>query len=179
MRSATGTAAVWFLIGVAGALSLTSLAIVTLPLAIVLAVVVLRKGVPDLVRDDGNSAARKDTSPSGPVVPRCRAAQLALSIEMRHGSPTVVLRHVSGPSCDVGTLDIATRVRDQRAEPVLVQDFRGAFTGEISPAVDLISGFVYTPLCNQRGPLVATVTAGDLTASLTFPVRHCLKPDTN
>jgi hypothetical protein len=47
MRSATGTAAVWFLIGVAGALSLTSLAIVTLPLAIVLAVVVLRKGVPD------------------------------------------------------------------------------------------------------------------------------------
>jgi len=47
MRSATGTAAVWFLIGVAGALSLTSLVIVTLPLAIVLTVVVLCKGVPD------------------------------------------------------------------------------------------------------------------------------------
>jgi hypothetical protein len=47
MRSATGTAAVWFVIGVAGALSLTSLVIVTLPLAIVLTVVALRKGVHD------------------------------------------------------------------------------------------------------------------------------------
>jgi hypothetical protein len=46
------------------------------------------------------------------------------------------------------------------------------------PPVDFIGGFVYTPLCNQKGPLVATVTAGDLTASLTLPVRHCLKPDT-
>jgi hypothetical protein len=47
VRSATGTAAVWFLIGVAAALSLMSLAIVTIPLAIVLAVVALRKGLRD------------------------------------------------------------------------------------------------------------------------------------
>jgi hypothetical protein len=47
VRSATGTAAVWFLVGVAAALSLTSLAIVTIPLAIVLTVVVLRKGLRD------------------------------------------------------------------------------------------------------------------------------------
>ena len=47
MRSATVTAALWFLIGVAAALSLTSLVIVTLPLAIVLTVVALRKGVHD------------------------------------------------------------------------------------------------------------------------------------
>jgi len=47
MRSATVTAALWFLIGVAAALSLTSLVIVTLPLAIVLTVLVLRKGLPD------------------------------------------------------------------------------------------------------------------------------------
>ena len=47
MRSATVTASLWFLIGVAGALSWTSLAIVMLPLAIVLTVVVLREGLRD------------------------------------------------------------------------------------------------------------------------------------
>jgi hypothetical protein len=47
MRSASVTASLWFLIGVAGALSWTSLAIVTLPLAIVLTVVVLREGLRD------------------------------------------------------------------------------------------------------------------------------------
>jgi hypothetical protein len=77
MRSATGTAAVWFLIGVAGALSLTSLAIVTLPLAIVLAVVVLRKGVPDrwlcsaalMGRQSysSSSACANGASPTAPV----------------------------------------------------------------------------------------------------------------
>jgi hypothetical protein len=103
-------------------------------------------------------------------------AQLALSVEMRSDRPVIVLRQVSGPTCDVGTLQITTRVRDQRGEAVLVQDFRSAFTGEISHAVDFISGFVYTPLCNQRGPLVATVTAGEITASQTLPVRNCLSP---
>ena len=71
---------------------------------------------------------------------------------MRSDRPAIVLRHVSGPRCDVGRLQIATKVRDQRGKPVLVQDFRGAFTGEISPTVDFISGFVYTPLCSQKGP---------------------------
>jgi hypothetical protein len=47
MRSATVTATFWFLIGVAAALSVTSLAIVTIPIAVVLMVVVLRKGPRD------------------------------------------------------------------------------------------------------------------------------------
>jgi hypothetical protein len=47
MRSATVTAAVWFLVGVAVALGWTSLWVVTLPLAVVLAVVVLRRGLRD------------------------------------------------------------------------------------------------------------------------------------
>jgi hypothetical protein len=145
-----------------------------------LGAVVIAATVAALVKDDdGNSAMRTDGSSSAPVVPPpCRAVQLALSIEMRHGAPAVVLRHVSGPSCDVGTLRIVTRVRDQRGEPVLVQDLRSAFTGEISPDVDFIGGFVYTPLCSQKGPLLATVKAGDLTASETLPLRHCLKPET-
>jgi hypothetical protein len=42
MRSATVTAALWFLVGVAAALSWTSLAPLTIPLVIVLAVVALR-----------------------------------------------------------------------------------------------------------------------------------------
>jgi hypothetical protein len=129
-----------------------------------------------LVRDDSDSAAGGGTSPSRPVVPRCRPAQLALSVEMRSERPVIVLRQVSGPTCDVGTLQITTKVRDRRGEAVLVQDFRSAFTGEISPAVDFISGFVYTPRCNQKGPLVATVTAGEITASQTLPVRNCLSP---
>lgn len=144
-----------------------------------LGAVVVAATIATLVRnDDGNSAVRSDASPSTLViVPRCRAAQLALSIEMRHDLPKIVLRHVSGPSCDVGTLRIATRVRDQRGERVLAQDFRGAFTGDISPDVQFISGFVYTPMCNQKEPLVATVRAGDLTASHTLPIRRCLRPN--
>jgi hypothetical protein len=47
MRSATVTAALWFLVGVAAALSLSSLALLTIPLAIVLAAVAVRKGVRD------------------------------------------------------------------------------------------------------------------------------------
>jgi hypothetical protein len=47
MRSATVTAVLWFLVGVAAALSWTSLAPLTIPLAIVLAVVALRKGLRD------------------------------------------------------------------------------------------------------------------------------------
>jgi hypothetical protein len=47
MRSATGTAAVWFLVGVTAALSWTSLWVITLPLAVVLTVVVLRRGIRD------------------------------------------------------------------------------------------------------------------------------------
>jgi hypothetical protein len=141
-----------------------------------LGAVVVAATTATLVRDDSDSAARGDTSPSRPGVARCRPAQLSLSVETRSDRPVIVLRQVSGPPCDVGTLQITTKVRDQRGEAVLVQDFRSAFTGEISPAVDFISGFVYTPLCNQRGPLVATVTAGKFTASQTLPVRNCLSP---
>jgi hypothetical protein len=47
MRSATVTAALWFLVGVAVALGWTSLWVVTLPFAVVLAVVVLRRGLRD------------------------------------------------------------------------------------------------------------------------------------
>ena len=76
---------------------------------------------------------------------------------------------------------IATLLRDDsnsaaRGGTSLSRPVRSAFTGEISPAVDFISGFVYTPLCNQRGPLVATVTAGEITAGQTLPVRNCLSP---
>jgi hypothetical protein len=47
MRSARVTAGLWFLVGVAAALSWTSLAPLTIPLAIVLAVVGVRKGQRD------------------------------------------------------------------------------------------------------------------------------------
>src|SRR5215211_2946480 len=116
-----------------------------------LGAVVVAATIATLVRGDSDSAARGGASPSRPVVPRCRPAQLALSVEMRSDRPVIVLRQVSGPTCDVGTLQITTRVRDQRGEAVLVQDFRSAFTGEISHAVDFISGFVYTPLCTKEG----------------------------
>jgi hypothetical protein len=144
-----------------------------------LGAVVIAATIAALARDgDGNSAALGDTSASTLVVaPPCRAAQLALSIEMRSGRPVVVLRHVSGPSCDVGTLRIVTTVRDRRGERVLAQDTRGAFSGEISSDVEFIGGFVYTPFCNQKGPLLASVTVGDLTASRTVPLRRCLEPD--
>jgi hypothetical protein len=47
MKSATGTAAVWLLVGVSAALSLTSLWVIALPVAVVLTVVVLRYGLRD------------------------------------------------------------------------------------------------------------------------------------
>jgi hypothetical protein len=152
--------ATWFIVGFLGA-------------------VVVAATIAALVRNgDGNPAERRIISPSARLAaPTCRAAQLALSIEMRHDSPTVILRQVSGPSCDVGTLRISSRVRDQRGQPVLAQDLRSAFTGEISRDVDFIGGFVYTPLCKQKAPLVATVTTGPLTARHTVPFPGCIKAD--
>jgi hypothetical protein len=47
VRSATGTAAVWFLVGVTAASSWTSLWVITLPVALILTVVVLRRGLRD------------------------------------------------------------------------------------------------------------------------------------
>jgi hypothetical protein len=47
MRSTIVTAALWFLVGAAAALSFTSLAPLTIPLAIVLAIVALRRGARD------------------------------------------------------------------------------------------------------------------------------------
>jgi hypothetical protein len=140
-----------------------------------LGAIVVAAGVATLVRERDDSAPQPDRSTRTQVsVPRCRPAQLALSIEMRSDRPVIVLRQVSGPPCDVGRLSISTTVRDQGGEPVLVQDFRGAFTGEISSAVDFVSGFVYTPRCSQKGPLVATVTAGPLTARHMVPFRRCI-----
>jgi hypothetical protein len=85
--------------------------LVTLLIVGFLAAVVVAATIATLVRDDSNSAARGGTSSSRPVVPRCRPAQLALSIEMRSDRPAIVLRRVSGPRCDVGRLQIATKVR--------------------------------------------------------------------
>jgi hypothetical protein len=129
--------------------------------------------------NNGSSAVPMDTHRSTTVsLPGCRHGQLGLSIEMASGSPALVLRHVSGPACDVGKLEIRTAIRDQRGERVPVHDTRSAFAGEISLGVGFIDTFAYLPRCDQKGPLVATATAGELGATHTLPVRLCLDLDT-
>jgi hypothetical protein len=50
---------------------------------------------------------------------------------------------------------------------------RDAFTGEISPGVDFITGIIYEAWCDQKGPLVATIRAGDLSATRTLQIQRC------
>jgi hypothetical protein len=152
--------ATWLVVGLLGALGLA---------AAITALVETGNG------DAALSTEQRSTTVS---LPGCREGQLALSIEEIPGdSLAVVLRHVSGRRCDVGRLPIATTIRDQRGELVPHQGNRAVFTGELSLGVPSIDSLVYLPRCDQRGPLVATAQAGDLTASGSLPVRLCLDPD--
>jgi hypothetical protein len=117
----------------------------------------------------------RSSTPAVPV-PRCRAGQLALTTEVLGGSPVVVLRHVNGPSCDVGTLRFVTTIRDQRGERTPIgAAAQDAFTGEMSPGVEFIPGIIFLAWCDQKGPLVATIRAGELTATRRLPIRGCEK----
>jgi hypothetical protein len=124
--------------------------------------------------DDGKSAvpARGSRVTTVPV-PRCRDGQLALATEMLGGSPFVVLRHVSGPTCDLGRLTVVTTIRDQRGERAPIGDSRDVFTGEISAGVEFTAGLLYKAYCDQKGPLVASITAGDLAVTRTLAIHGC------
>jgi hypothetical protein len=125
--------------------------------------------------DDKSAVSEQHSPPATVPPPRCRDGQLALTTEILGGSPFVVLRHVSGPSCDVGTLKVVTTIRDQRGERLPIGAARDAFTGEISPGAEFLSGFIYLAWCDQKGPLVAKITAGDLSATRTLGIHGCLK----
>lgn len=123
---------------------------------------------------ESREAGSRPETPSGRPPPRCRSSQLRLALETLGGTPVVVIRHVSGPSCNVGRLHVSVRIRDQRGERVPVQDARETFAGEIESNVELIGDLVYLAACGQQGPLRATVTAGALIARGTLPIRGCI-----
>jgi hypothetical protein len=128
-----------------------------------------------LVRDDdGKSAipARGSTATTVPV-PRCADGQLALTTEMLGGSPFVVLRHISGPTCDIGRLIVGTTIRDQRGERAPIGASRNVFTGEISAGVEFTAGLLYAAYCDQKGPLVASIRAGSLAVARTLAIQSC------
>lgn len=101
-------------------------------------------------KGDRKSAVSEEHSPpSTAPPPRCRSGQLSLITEMAGGSPVVVLRHIAGPSSDVGTLNLATMIRDQRGERSPIQAVQGTFTGEISTGMEFVSGIVYLAWCDQ------------------------------
>lgn len=108
----------------------------------------------------------------------CRPDQLELSMPDIGGDPSVVLRLARAPACDVGVMRISLSIRDRREKPVLVQQTRDAFSGMIAPGIEFIGGLTYLPRCDQKGPLLATVRAGRLTARRSLPVRGCLDPET-
>jgi hypothetical protein len=127
----------------------------------------LAAGITALVTDDDGKPAvpAMVSTPATVPLPGCRDEQLALAVEMPGGSPVVVLRHIAGPPCDVGALNLATTIRDQRGERSPIQAVQDAFTGEISPGLEFVSGIVYLAWCDQKGPLVATIRAGELSAT--------------
>jgi hypothetical protein len=119
-------------------------------------------------------AGSRPVTQSDRRLPPCRSSQLRVAVEMLGGAPVVVLRHVSGPSCNVGRLHVSVRIRDQLGELVPVQDTRETFAGEIGSNVDLIGRLVYLAACSQQGPLRATLTVGTLIAVGTLPIRGCI-----
>jgi hypothetical protein len=123
--------------------------------------------------DDQPSGLEQRSSPPTNPLPRCRAGQLALATDILGGDPFVVLRHVSGPSCDVGRMTVSITVRDQRGERAPVQSTRDAFTGEISPGLEILERIIYLAWCDQKPPLLAEIRAGDLTTTRRLGIQGC------
>ena len=98
---------------------------------------------------------------------------MALTSEIVGGDPSAVLRHVSGPPCDLGRLSLSVSVKDKRGERTPVQSIQDAFTGEISPGLEMIAGFVYLAWCDQKPPLVAEIRAGDLLTTRRVGIQGC------
>lgn len=71
--------------------------------------------------DEDQAAGSRPVTQSDRRLPRCRSSQLRVALETLGGTPVVVLRLVSGPSCRVGGLHVLIRIRDQRGEPVPVR----------------------------------------------------------
>lgn len=125
---------------------------------------------------------RSDDASTGPdtaaaattlALARCREGQLALTSEIVGGDASVVLRHVSGPPCDLGRLTLSVTVRDRRGERTPPQSTTVGFSGEISPDLDIIAPFVYLAWCDQKPPLVAEIRAGDLVTTRRVGIQAC------
>lgn len=136
-------------------------------------------GIAALVaRGNGSSAIPPARATESTKQLDCDPGQLDLSMPDIGSDPSVVLRLLHGPACDVGVMRISLSIRDRRGKPVLVQQTRDAFSGVIAPGIEFIGGLTYLPRCDQKEPLLATVRAGTLRASRSLPVRGCFDPET-
>jgi hypothetical protein len=104
--------------------------------------------------------------------PLCDREQLDLVIDVIEGTPAAVLRHVKGKPCRVDRWVVSVEIEARRGSGNLLGP-EGDLAGNYYPGVETVVAFRYSPSCSDRGPFVATATAGPFKASRRIPVLLC------
>jgi hypothetical protein len=106
--------------------------------------------------------------------PLCDREQLELVIDVLDGMPAAVLRHVKGKPCRVEDWVVSVEIKARRGSgPGNLLGPEGDLAGKYYPGVETVVAFRYSPSCSDRGPFIATATAGPFTASRRIPVLLC------
>jgi hypothetical protein len=131
---------------------------------------------PSLAMPDGGTVSSPSTNVHTTALPECTRDQLELAIDLVGGTPTVVLRHVRGPSCRLTRTRAVLTVRDRRGRKVPVVEGISPFSGDFGPQTETIAGVTYLARCNQVGPLTAVVRAGAWSARRGgLPIEGCIR----
>lgn len=94
--------------------------------------------------------------------PRCTRPQIVVSIEVRGGIATNVVREFGSDACHLRRVRLGLTIRD-RAGKTVWEGAMPAFEGNYSPGFEQTVHFPYpnpVPHCDRRGPFLALVTVG-------------------
>jgi hypothetical protein len=123
-------------------------------------------GVDALRSSDRESSAPTTTASTttvgrraGSTLPRCTREQVAVSIEIRKGVATIVVRHVGANPCDLRYRRFRLTIRD-RAGNVIGQWGGARFGGDFSPGSEQTFSLPAVWHCDRRGPFLALATVG-------------------
>jgi hypothetical protein len=119
------------------------------------------------------TSSEAETTTARAPPPPCRADQLALAIEYLD-APVAILRHVEGEPCRLSETPVSVRILARRGEGKgLLLGPEGSYSGFFASGVERVIAFRYSPRCDERGPFVAIVRAGDYAVRERIPVLRC------
>ena len=121
---------------------------------------------------------RTETTPETP--PRCRAEQIAVSIDVLGGRPTIALRHARGKACRLARQPMKLTMWDRAGDRVRLArvdlgpegqcpaEGQCLLGGVLSPGVERLIIIPRLGTCHRRGPFLAVVGVGAHVAQRTL-----------